>query len=212
MLIRIHINPALAHQIQHGMLLLAGFKKHGLDAKVTSDPQEKADIHVVSGPHFAKHFWLDHPNTILLDRCYYRGNPEHVSFGWLNNQGSRDFIVGAGRPRPGILDNASGDKTIFLADYQGAIEDADTVRLHPLDGKYDKSLLESLREHKFAIGYNTTALVTAAIEGLNVTCLSKNSIMSQENWLDLLPYADWHMSEIESGELWDHLRLSLNRL
>jgi len=186
--------------------LLAGFRKHGLRAEITHNPKEEADIHVISGPHFAKRYWLDHPNTILLDHCYYLGNPEHVSLGWMNSRGGRDFIEGAGKELPAVSDNATGDKSIFLADYNGPLEKADTVRLHPVEGKYDKTLLESLHEHRYAVGYNTTALVTAALEGLEVTCLSKESIMSQENWLNLLPYADWHLSEIESGELWSHLQ------
>lgn len=212
MSIAIHINPSLAHQIQHGHVLLAGFKRHGVKAHVTHNPQEQADVHIVSGPHFAKRYWLGHPNTILLDHCYYRGNPEHVSLGWMNKQGGRDFVEGTGRTPPEIQDNATGDRSIFLTDYEGPIEKADTIRLHPATQQYPQSLLDSIREHRYAIGYDTTALVTAALEGLSITCLAKTSIMSQNNWLNLLPYADWNLSEIESGELWNHLRLSLNRL
>jgi len=135
-----------------------------------------------------------------------------VSIGWMNGKGGRDFVVGEGRKPPEIKDNASGDKSIFLADYDGALEKADTVRFHPNQAKHSKSLLESLHEHRTAIGYNTTALVTAALEGLDVVCRSEQNIMFQANWLDLLPYADWKYSEIESGELWGHLALSRNQL
>ena len=129
----------------------------------------------------------------------------------MNSAGGRDFVAGVGRESPEIKDNATGRKSIFLADYDGPIEEADTVRLHPAHANYPKTLLESLREHGKAIGYTTTALVTAALEGLEVTCLSEQNIMSQPNWLELLPYTDWHLSEIESGELWSHLLLSLNQ-
>lgn len=116
------------------------------------------------------------------------------------------------RPRPEIKDNASGEKTIFLADFDGPIEPADTVRLHPAQATSDKSLLDSLHEHRTAIGYNTTALVTAALEGLDIICKSSQNIMSQENWIDLLPYADWHYSEIQKGTAWEHLEHSLSQL
>jgi len=189
-------------------VLIAGFKRHGLTAQITHDPSAQADLHVISGPYFAKSHWVGNPNTILLDRCYYRGNPEFVSLGWMNGQGGRDFFAGEGRGPPEIKNNATGTKLIFLADYDGPLEDADTVRFHPAQAAHPKTLLESLREHRKAIGYGTTALVTAALEGLEVTCRSEQNIMSQPNWRELLPYADWGLTEIESGEAWAHLKLS----
>jgi hypothetical protein len=164
---------------------------------------------------------MGHPRVLMIDRAYI---PEHqfksgewasedwISIGWMNAQGGRDFTAGSGRPRPSIKNNASGHKTIFLADYDGPIEEADTIRLHPAQATNEKSLLESLHEHRTAIGYNTTALVTAALEGLDIICKSQQNIMSQENWIDLLPYADWHYSEIQKGETWQHLQSSLNQL
>jgi hypothetical protein len=52
--------------------------------------------------------------------------------------------------------------------------------------------------------------VTAALEGLEVVCKDDRNIMSEPNWLELLPYADWNHQEIENGDVWEHLALSLN--
>lgn len=212
MRIVIHINTHLSHQIEHGELFYRGFKRHGLDSVITADPEMEGDVHVISGPHYAKHFWLNHPHTILLDRCHYRGNPESVSIGWMDQGGGRIWHKGEGRPPPEIRYNASGDKTIFLAEYHGVTERADTIRRHPADETHDRDLIEVLREHRTAIGYNTSSLVTAALEGLDIVCKSKQNIMSQDNWLELLPYSDWYLSEIESGEVWEHLQSSPNQL
>lgn len=176
-------------------------------------------MHIVSGPHYAKDRWLSHPQTILLDSAHYRFeksgkwvSTDFVSLGWMNRQGGRDFVEGVGRQVPEIKNNATGDKSIFLADYDGPIEDADTIRLHPAREKPTKSLLNSLHEHRTAIGYNTTALVMAALEGLEIDCRSEQSIMSKPNWRQLLPYIDWKYSDIESGDAWAHLISSLNQL
>lgn len=212
MLVKIHCNPALSHQLDHGKAFIAGFRRHGIAASITHDPAESADVHIVSGPYFAKSKWLGHPNTILIDRCYYKGDPEHVSIGWMNAQGGRDFVAGAGREPPEIKANATGHKSIFLADYDGNIEYADTIRHHPAKAASNTGLIEALRQHRVAIGYNTTALVTAALEGLDIICKSDTNIMSRDNWLDLLPYADWSLAEVEAGDAWEHLRLSRNQL
>ncbi len=211
MLITFHCNFTLPHQIEHGQWLKQGLEAHGHTLRIDGSPTSESDVHIVSGPHFAKSHWLDHPRVILLDRAYYHDDPPDtwhsmpwVSVGWMNKNGGRDFKQGTGRPVPEIREN-HGEGTIFLADYSGPIEEADTVRLHPDDCRYDEPLVDVLRRHRTAIGYNTTALALAGLEGLDVICKSKTSIMSQPNWLQLLPYADWHYSEIQNGELWEHL-------
>ena len=190
--------------------LQSGFRAHGDKAIITGDPYASADIHVVLGPHYAKRQWLGAP-CILLDRCYYRGDPEHVSIGWMTETGGRVFEVGEGREPPTPKPLKTGSRSIFLADYQGEIEPADTIRKHPADQEPTCSLVEALQAHDIAIGYKTTALVTAALEGLQVVCRSPDNIMSEPNWLDLLPYADWSYDEIYSGEAWQHLKRSLNQ-
>jgi len=62
-----------------------------------------------------------------------------------------------------------------------------------------RPLAEDLRTHDIAIGYTTTALVQAALEGLQVVCKSPLNIMSELNWLELLPYADWGLYEFDDA-------------
>ena len=208
-----HQNATQQHQIEHGQWLKEGFKKHGLNLEITSDITKEADIHIVSGPHYAKQYWINHPRVIWLDRSYYNQvksgkwvSEDWVSVGWMDKNGGRIFRPGTGRKAPKPQDGGTGKGSIFLADYDGPVEQADTVRLHPARESNPEPLHDALHRHARAIGYNTTALVTAALEGLEIECKSKESIMYQSNWLELLPYADWRYSEIESGELWEHLR------
>ena len=177
-------------------------------------------------PWFAKKYWLDHPRVILIDRSYYNQintgkwkSEDWVSNGWMNKHGERDFKIGTGRSTPTPRTGNTGSGRIFLADYDSPLErhdgsagranfstgNADTVRRHPDRKYYDENIVDALRRHKTAIGYRTTALVTAALEGLEVICMDEQNIMAQPNWLELLPYADWNFSEIQSGEAWEHL-------
>jgi hypothetical protein len=213
MLVTIHINPKQPHQQEHGQWFLKGFKRLGIKAEVTTSISRESDVHIVSGPHFAKDRWLGHPRTILLDRAYYRDGSKpsgmasmpDISLGWMREDGGRIFELGSGRNPPTPKDRPSYGGTIFLADYGGPIERADTIRYHPADKRPGNTLSEALRGHRTAIGYQTTALVTAALEGLEIVCKDKRNIMFEKNWLQLLPYADWHYSEIESGEALDFL-------
>jgi len=207
-----HCNFTQPHQLEHAQWLRKGFEKHGINLIVTPEVTQKADIHIVSGPHYAKDYWKDHPNVILLDRAlYHQEKPEKwhsmdwLSVGWVKN-GNRIFKNGSGRKPPKQKDGHTGTGSIFLADYEGPVEQADTIRLHPQRDSNQEQLHDALCRHAHAIGYNTTALITAGLEGLKVTCKSKSSIMYQSNWLELLAYADWNYSEIESGALWEHLR------
>lgn len=185
-----------------------------MDLIVTADVNQEADIHIVSGPHYAKGRWTGH-KTLLLDRAYYHeektglwDSMDWVSLGWMNNNGSRTFRCGTGREPPVCKTKSRNERTIFLGDYRGPVGQADTVRLHPAEETPSESLLEALRRHGTAIGYGTTALVTAALEGLKVVCFDPDHIVNQFDWINLLPYADWHYSEIQSGEFWEHLNES----
>jgi len=158
------------------------------------------------------HYWLGHPRTILLDRAYYHeektgrwASMDWVSLGWMRADGGRRFHAGSGRPPPAIEDRPLQGGTIFLADYGGPVEPADTVRRHPADQRPTEDLHTALRRHRTAIGYRTTALVAAALAGLEIICKDPRNIVAEPNWLDLLPYADWHWTEIESGSAWEHL-------
>lgn len=195
----LHINGALSHQVEHGQLLKAAFLNHGYSVQIVNSPEGSGDIHVVSGPHFAKSRWLDHPKTILLDRCYYRGDPRNVSLGWLRPDGGRNFHKGHGRPPPEVKPLKTGNRTLFLADYNGKIEQADTVRYHPAQKPPSRPLEDDLNNHDVAIGYGTTTLVQAALAGLQIVCKSKANIMSNPDWLELLPYADWGLHEFDDA-------------
>jgi hypothetical protein len=212
MVVAIHVNITQPHQVEHGQWLRRGFERLGIKAEVTNSPTTPADIHVVSGPHFAKQNFLNHPRTILLDRAYYHEEKtgawksmDWVSLGWMRPDGGRDFKTGTGRLKPAVRDRSSTTGTIFLADYCGPVELADHVRHHPSQAASSEPLRDALRRYATAIGYQTTALVTAALEGLEIICRDNRNIMADPNWLELLPYADWHFSEIESGEALEHI-------
>jgi len=148
----------------------------------------------------------------MVDRAlWHQEKPEKwrsmdwVSAGWIRN-GRKLFRSGSGRKPPQPKTGNTGTGSVFLADYYGAVGQADTIRLHPERETNPEPLLDCLHRHARAIGYNTTALITAGLEGLEIECKSPDSIMSQPNWLELLAYTDWNYSEIKSGALWDHLR------
>jgi hypothetical protein len=210
--IAFHCNFAQPHQLEHAEWFKKGFERHGLKVEITANPLKSADVHIVSGPHYAKHCWLGHPRTILLDRAYWHegvsgrwASMDWVSLGWLRPDGGRAFKAGAGREAPRLEERPASGGTIFLADYGGQIEEADTVRRHPCDEQPAEPLRDALRRHRRAIGYQTTALVAAALAGLEIICRDARNILAESNWLELLPYADWHADEIASGEAWEHL-------
>ena len=212
MRIAFHFNPAQEHQREHAQWLSAGCKRHGLTLTVTDDRHLPADLHIVSGPHYAKSAWLHDPMVLLLDRAYYHEEKtgrwksmDWVSLGWLRPDGGRRFRVGSGRTAPVVESRPETGGTIFLVDYGGQIEQADTVRRHPADEAPTETLHAALRRHRTAIGYGTTALVSAALAGLEIVCKDARNIMSEQNWVELLPYADWHWTEIENGEALEHL-------
>lgn len=159
---------------------------------------------------------IGHPRVIMIDRAYYHPGyskwkgMDWISIGWLRPDGSRFIRIGEGREKPEIHDRPEKGGTIFLADYNGVVEKADTVRLHPEQQKSNESLHDALRRHRTAIGYGTSALITAAIEGLEIVCKDPTNIINEPNWREILPYADWHYSEIQSGELWEHLKHDLH--
>ena len=207
MRVNIHTNQ-LPHQIKYAHGLRLGFQRCGIDADVVMSPDGDADIHVVLGPWFAKARWLGHPRVILLDRSYYRPSPDHVSLGWMRPDGGRYFAKGTGRKPPEVKPLKASQRKLFLADYGSPVGGGD-VRYHPDDDRrpagQPQSLLEHLKPYGVAVGRETTALVVAALEGLQVECLGTRNILSEPDWLELLPYADWSYEEIASGEAIKHL-------
>lgn len=206
MVIAIHTNANYEHQRKQAEYFKQGFARHNLKAEITTSINMPADVHVVLGPNYAKAKWINHNRVILLDRNYYLSCSDHVSIGWMNKEGGRDFKVGTGK-KDLIIREPNGIKSLFLADYNGVIEKADIVRLHPANKKHKTTLYEDINNCNRATGYNTTALVEAALNGLKITCKGNTSILNNKNWLKLLPYANWHYNEIKSGEVWEHLQL-----
>jgi hypothetical protein len=166
---------------------------------------------VISGPWFALKEWQRHPRTIAIDRAYYQPDPDYISLGWLRPDGGRRVDQGAGREPPAIVTEAGESGSIFLADYNGPTEAADTVRLHPDNMIPATELKDELRRHAVAIGYRTSALVTAALMGLKAVVRDSRNIMARDNWRELLPYADWNHAEIESGAAVEHLMSGLDK-
>jgi len=163
------------------------------------------------GPHYAREQHLESDNVIYLDRCHYGNTSNRVSIGLQNKQGGRDFIAGSGRKGLTIKEN-NGTKSLFLADYNGIVESADIVRLHPQNEESSTTLANDILQCNYATGYETTSLIEAALSGLVINCKGTKSILLQSNWLELLPYANWDIDEIGSGELWHHLKSSHNQL
>lgn len=210
-----HANPYLKHQVEHAEFFREGLRLHNIALKVTADITVDADVHIISGPHYAKDYWLgrNHPAVIEIDRAYYHQqytgrfkSMDWMSVGIMTGQHSRVFYEGEGREPPEIESLPLGDKSIYLCDYNtGPLIHTDIIRRHPLVEKPSQTLREQLMLCNQAAGFQTTALVTAALMGLDINCLNPGHILNQPNWLNLLPYTDWHYSEIESGEAWQHL-------
>jgi hypothetical protein len=139
----------------------------------------------------------------------YKGDPDHVSLGWMNERGGRKFHKGHGRLAVEPMPLKTGKRSIFLSDYKGPVYQADTIRPHPCEQTPVGTLQKALQAHDIAIGHTTTALVDAALMGLQTVSHDPDHILNQPDWPELLPWADWHHSEITNGDAWEHLRQSL---
>lgn len=215
--IAFHTATSQSHQLEHFQWFRDGFKQLGINLRIL-DIYGDADYHIISGPNFAYQEWLGKPNVLMIDRALW--HPEKsgkwqsmdwISIGWLQPDGTRIFAKGDGRSGPEVATRKIGNGTIYLKDYNDhREEEADTVRYHPAERNSTETLDQALDKHGIAIGYKTSALVTAALRGLKVICKDKRNIMSDPNWLEILPYTDWHYSEIQSGEalkcLWSSLK------
>ena len=210
MFVIFHVNPRLQHQIDHSEWFKKGLKKHGIDLIITDKITMPGDIHIISGPWYAKKQWLNHPYVLEIDRCYYRGDPLHVSLGWLRKEGGRFFYKGEGRKAPEIKKTLLGTNSIYLCDFNSQPKiKTDLVRYHPLNYHYVDSLEKTLKRCNKAYGENTTSLVTAALMGLDVVSFQKHHILNYENWLNLIPYVDNSRFEIEAGEPWEYFKAHL---
>ncbi|MGW8180404.1 MAG: hypothetical protein ACWGQW_16835 [bacterium] len=212
MLVVFHANLAQPHQIEHGEWLTKGFGRHGIKFEVTADIHKEADVHVVSGPHYAKNQWLG-AKTIWLDKRFYKEDVKPigmfsdpcVSLGWMTPTGGRVFTRGEGKEPPEI-ETHTGCGTIYLCNYgEIAPQGYDAYRRHPDEEKPADSLRQALESYQKAAGRDTTSLIAAALMGLDIECLDPDYILNDPDWLEKLPYADWSYKEIVSGEAIDHL-------
>ena len=223
----IHINPTLAHQVIHGEVFAQGIP----GCIATTDLDRAADIHIVSGPHYALNRWRSHERVLMIDRAYW-GDPDYISIGWLNNDGSRRFATGKEpRYQPGLFPwRVRAQSALILADYGQDTTEAErfarktfghtTVRRHPADKDEPVSLVSQLMLHDVAIGGAGSALVQAAVLGVPCICNNPENpaypVASRINadlyfgdrwqWLHDLSYRQFNHNEIADGTAWEYLR------
>ena len=202
-----HCNYGMPHQVRQAESMVKGAARHGDVIDVTNDRTRQADVHIVSGPWFAKREHLTSDNVILIDRAYVDVKNHGVSIGWMDSDGGRYFTAGEGKPKIEIAEQRTGSRSIYLEDYEYKEPiRCDATRCHPARVMSDEGLMQCLDRYDIAAGYNSTSLVTAALMGLRIDCRGKQNILMQHNWLEALPYADWNQTTIENGDLWAHLQ------
>lgn len=223
----IHYNPRLQHQFDHAQAFLAsGFTA---TPKVTG----AADVHVISGPWFAYNEWKDHPRTLMIDRAWW-GDPDCVSIGWLQPDGTRKFASGdKPRPKPEMRGWKDQERScLILADYNQDVSDVVfeakkrfgfvEVREHPANTKRVQPALKAaivLRD--VVICHSGTAGFEAIRLGKPVICSDpQNEIRpvsagaltdelyrgDRSAWLHEMSYKQWSLAEIASGAAWAHLK------
>ena len=212
--VALHTNTGLAHQLELARAWHVGFTRHGIASVLTDSPDTLADTHVVFGPWFALDKWRHAPRVLYIDRAYW-GDPDRVCVHWLR-QGEK--IYGACmdyRPIPTVIPYRNSQKRIYLCDYGQEPEgDYDAIRRHPADGDALRSLMDDLDGYGIAIGRRTTALVTAAIAGLEIITSDRHSPVwpisgrrgGREQLLTRLAWHNWSLDEIERGYAWEHLK------
>lgn len=235
----IHYNPHLYNQQLYKRYLVEGFYALGFSrVEATTDKSKKGDIHVCIGPHYAYQQCMG-KNTIYLDRCLWGDDLDAVCMGWLNEYGGIIYPEDCddNRYKPylkGWIDEGAKG-AIMLLDYGvyplEVIREAQkayggpgsvTIRPHPATGKSVPSLLEHLKGHGVVIGFKTTALIDAVINGYPIISyddraavwpVSGHDIMDvkrpdRTQWLNNLSYAQWRGEEIQTGEALEYVLTS----
>lgn len=233
-LVLIHFNPALEHQRRQADAFASGLTRLDLHWAATTDPAAEADVHICLGPNYALRYWAGHPRTVLLDRAYWGDARRFVTLGWLHADGGRTTAVNCPPDRWQIQGEQllplreQGGKTIVLGDYSStpgnlsrAIADhkADAYRPHPMAPPWPECpvpiitgpLELALADYSTAVGWRTSALVTAGLQGLHLVSLDDRGPARRwareyrEGWCYDLAYANWHESEIADGTAWEWL-------
>lgn len=239
MLAVIHVNAQQPHQVRMGEALAAGFMHHGVRCEMTADRTRAGDMHVVLGPHYAADVWRGHPRTLLLDIGFVGDPAQDVSLGWMIPGGGRRFpapdpdrYAAYGtqladlRPRRGqavMLGDYVEDHEIYRTALTAASQDNNVrYRRHPeapawpacpVSSADHVSLHAALADADLAIGYRTSALVTAGLEGLHVTALAAGEMAAgwraepaeRLRWAWSVAGATWSESEIAAGDAWPPL-------
>lgn len=225
----IHINPRIDNQVVYGHALAEGFRQHGYKADLTPSLSASADVHCLIGPWYAYDHFKGHDKVLYLDRACW-DHPALTCINWMS-KGSKVWNwkhKEPGRYRPETKPWRDGNRLIILCDYG---EDSSryenrarpympyAVRRHPSQTPQEQELTEQLKEFDCALGGKSTALVTAAVEGLSVFSVDKLSPVypisqpfpwtyhkDREGWLNSLSWHNWTPSEIASGAAWEHFR------
>ena len=235
-MITVHINPNIENQVVYGTALADGFMQHGERVNLTSDVRAHGDVHCIIGPWYAFREYRNHPGVLYLDRACW-DHPAYTCINWLAG-GEKVWswgLCGTARNHPQLKPRKTeGRRAIVLCDYNEPSYQYEnrlrphfshiTIRKHPAQmgtcGHQPPSLVEQLADHQFAIGKRTSALVTAAIEGLNVFCVDPYSpvypvacpvpslsVASRAAWLRDLSWHHWTPDEIAAGQAWDYFRV-----
>ena len=184
-MILFHYNPKLNHQVRHALAM------SDAGVQITPSPDGEADIHIISGPHFALDRWRNHPRVIMIDRAYW-GDPEYIRMGWLQKDGSLKYARGTSkRDRPACLPWKTREQScLILADYgqecNGIVAQAYDrfghvrVRRHPAEGtpSPNVSLESELMLTDVVVGHSSTALVEAIVLGVPVICTDPRNVVA----------------------------------
>ena len=230
MKIEIHVNEAISHQVDEARAMLKGFKKHGITA--SAGPQRHprgADVNIVLGPYYSLEPHKGTTGTLYIDRGYYEW-PKFNSIHWVDLATEKIWIRDyqeSSRYHPYLQVAKEGRRAVVLLDHlavsslpvrKDLIDRARrafgtvTIRYHPSEKHETDSLEECLNKHDVAFGHRTTALVEAALAGLEVRTkdiyspaypLAKG-IQGRVYWAKELSWHMWTLEEMESGEVWEY--------
>lgn len=203
----IHCNPGIRWQLKYSKAIKKGLDAFSIPAKITGEREQVADLRIILGPHWGI------SDGLLIDRAFW-GDPYAVSVHWLK-KGSKvyDWTPKAGRYHPELKPMKDGDRQIVLCDFGKHYNATGTLRRHPAERGESEPLKAALERHDKAIGGKSTALVDAAIEGLKVTTVEKNTPVDpisgkshpdRLTWVQALSWHNWTFNELEKGELWPH--------
>ena len=224
-----HYNPGLQHQVDHAH----AFADCGFD--ITPTPDGDADVHVVSGPYFALRQWRAHPHVLVIDRAWW-GDPDCISIGWLQPDGTRKFAMCGTepRPQPSVMPWKTREcSAIILADYKQDIDEIDRlasqrfvhvrIRRHPAEEQPIHKLHDMLTLSDVCIGHSGSAIFEAIVLGVPTICTDPQNVCApvcagnilddelwrgnRAAWLHAMSYRQFNLNEIDTA--WELLKDAL---